>query len=181
MGSNGIWYSIYAGTLLGAVRHKGIIPWDSDRDVIVDSKDIPKISSKEVKLEANMLGYKIEETKAGYWKFKDMSGSGCQLDIFQVSKGRKNGVDVMKYDFHSPGWNNCYIEINNLFPLKLYPFANMMVWGPKNPRPFLDRWYGDDWEKVGYITQTTDTHDMLKTPIKVGVTEFVPARDFYEF
>lgn len=38
-----VWYSLAFGSMLGAVRHNGMIPWDRDIDVYIKLEDIPFI------------------------------------------------------------------------------------------------------------------------------------------
>lgn len=60
---NNITYSLAGGSLLGAIRHKGYIPWDDDIDIIMPRKDYEKflkIAQKQFEFPFFVQYYKTE-------------------------------------------------------------------------------------------------------------------------
>lgn len=65
---NNLKYSLYAGSLLGAVRHKGFIPWDDDLDVCMTRAEYDRFIALWEK--APPTGYILQnkENSPAYWQ-----------------------------------------------------------------------------------------------------------------
>lgn len=64
---NNIKYTLCGGTLIGAIRHKGFIPWDDDIDVYVLRNDFDKIRANFPRELGSQFFYQSNETDPDYF------------------------------------------------------------------------------------------------------------------
>jgi len=147
-------YFAIAGTLLGAVRHQDMIPWDDDLDIGIMESDVEKLKAVDFS-KYNMYSENIGLNNIGKVYFiNDMNnGKKMQSVFLDVFVFHENGDRIEYADSGCRKmWPKEYFVNGELFPLKQYNYGNVKIAGPNQHEPYCKRAWGK-WKKPMFKIQ----------------------------
>lgn len=126
-------YTLFGGTMIGAVRHHGFIPWDDDIDVLLTRKNFEKLRRLPVQEWGDKYFYQSYHTDRNYMYSYDklrvndtyfgeeaLEGTGIKnngvfIDIFpadEVPSGYRYNIQVLEFMLCRLLFMSKYININ---------------------------------------------------------------------
>lgn len=160
-----ITYFAVAGTLLGAIRNGGMMPFDDDIDLGILEKDEAALLTLDDPI---YYLYKMKDPWNFGYKFKKRNSS-IFLDIF-IYEERAPGF----YKIRNNLWPRESIYESEIYPLQLRRFSNMTIPIFRNYMSFLNRAY-PGWQKqirfdCGHHTKGKCFYKAHKLPRTIPVT-----------
>lgn len=139
---HGIRYMMDGGTMLGAVRHKGFIPWDDDIDVAMLREDYERLKSLKDEFDPSFCFFQDHTTDPEYrWGYGKLRRTGTSyVRVGQEHLKQRDGVfiDIFPFDDIPRSVFFQVLQDRYLFCLRKILWSEV---GRKCEKGFLRIWY----------------------------------------